>query len=283
MNLMKQKYKNILALAGYSPKTQKLYLDKIFQAAKFAKVEPELLTDEQIGNYLEHIICERRLSLSTAKQAIRAMHILTKHILKRPWIFADLVRPQKSKRYPCVLSKNEVLRLLSHVRNLKHRAVLMMMYSAGLRIQEAVRVRISDIEKDRKLIRVNQGKGNEDRYTILSDKAYQELRHYYLNYYEKGKGPKEWMFPSGQFPDQALSERTIQKELAKAVPAAGLSHKRITTHTLRHCFATHLLESGVDLRVIQKLLGHKSILSTTIYTHVSTCMIKSVVSPFDQY
>ena len=173
-----------------------------------------------------------------------------------------LPRPKKERKLPNVLSKEEVGKILSSVANEKHKTILYLIYSAGLRVGEVVRLEFSDIDTKRMLIKVRQGKGRKDRYTLLSDKALQQLKKYYMLY-----KPEKWLFPGGK-EDSFLTERSVQKVFEQACLKANIK-KQATVHTLRHSIATHLLEGGTDLRYIQELLGHSSSKTTEIYTHVS--------------
>jgi len=174
-----------------------------------------------------------------------------------------------------VLSKDEVTRLLDSVRNRKHRAILMLVYSAGLRVSEVVRLKLEDIDVRRRLIHIKGSKGRKDRYTLLSSVALEVLRDYYRFY-----RPRKWLFP-GKRKDRHISARAVQKVVTATGKRAGI-RKKLTTHTLRHSFATHLLENGTDLRYIQELLGHKSSKTTQIYTHVTRKDLVRIVSPLDR-
>jgi site-specific recombinase XerD len=168
-----------------------------------------------------------------------------------------------------------VASLFSVTKNIKHRAILMLIYSSGLRLMEAAHLKVTDVDSKRMLLRIKQGKGRKDRYTILSKVALEALREYWSQY-----RPREWLF-AGRFPDKPLTGRSIQKVLIKAKKLAGIK-KPATVHTLRHSFATHLLEAGTDLYHIQLLLGHRSINTTTIYLHVSPKELVRIVSPLDR-
>jgi site-specific recombinase XerD len=193
-------------------------------------------------------------------------------VLKRRFVYS-IRRPKKDKRLPVVLSQEEVSGIFSSVNNIKHKLILMLMYSAGLRIGEVVKLRVGDIDVKRRLIRIRGGKGRKDRYTILSEVALNTFKEYVEKY-----KPEKWLFP-GQRKDRHISTRAVQAIFEKARDKAGIK-KEITVHSLRHSFATHLLESGVDLRYIQELLGQKSSKTTEIYTHVAIPERK-IRSPLD--
>jgi len=189
-------------------------------------------------------------------------------------ICIDLERPKKEKKLPEILSKNEISKLLKAVKNLKHKAILYLVYSAGLRVGEVVKLKPTDIDSDRMLIHIIQGKGKKDRYTILSETALSILRQYVKVY-----KPEHWLFP-GQHPDKHLTERSVQKVFDNARIDAKI-RKNVSVHNLRHSFATHLLEGGVNLRYIQELLGHSSSKTTEIYTHVTQKNLSNIISPLD--
>lgn len=185
-----------------------------------------------------------------------------------------LSRPKKEKKLPNVLSKEEVLSVLKSVDNEKHKTILFLIYSAGLRLGEVVRLQINDIDSKRMLIKVIQGKGRKDRYTLLSDVALKQSRKYYSIY-----KPERWLFPGGK-EGSYLTERSVQKIFERACQKAKI-RSDVSVHTLRHSFATHLLESGTDLRYIQELLGHSSSKTTEIYTHVTEKKLSNIRSPLD--
>jgi len=215
-----------------------------------------------------------KLSRAYRNQAVSAIKFLYKEVLDLPERVSELPYLRKEHTLPVVLSREEVQRLLNAVTNLKHRAILMVIYSAGLRVGEAVRLKVADIDSDRGMIFVRGGKGRKDRYTLLSDTALQTLRAYWKKY-----RPKKWLFP-GARPGRHITARTIQKVFERARDAAKI-RKDATVHTLRHSFATHLLEEGVDVRYIKELLGHKRMETTMVYTHVSARNLAHIRSPLD--
>jgi integrase/recombinase XerD len=183
-------------------------------------------------------------------------------------------RPRKERALPAVLSPDEVGRMLARTRNLKHRSLIMLQYSAGLRVGELVRLRPADLDADRGLVRVRRGKGGKDRYSLLARRAVETLRLYRDAY------PTHlWLFP-GSRPDRHLTARSVQRVVKAAARSAEIE-KDVTTHTLRHSFATHLLEAGTNLRVIQEVLGHRSPRTTQVYTHVARSALEAVRSPLD--
>lgn len=183
-------------------------------------------------------------------------------------------RPKKENKLPDVLSQQEVIQILNTVKNIKHRAILILTYSAGLRVSEVVKLKIGDIDHNRMLIHIRNGKGKKDRYTVLSKGAFETLRTYITSY-----NVIDWVFP-GEHPIHHITERTVQRIFENARDKAKIK-KEVSIHSLRHSFATHLLEGGTDLRYIQELLGHKSSKTTEIYTHVTEKDIRRIRSPFD--
>ena len=264
-----------LKLRNYSHKTLKAYRSCLRSfIAYFSPRHPRELTNEDIRSYLLYLI-EKKLAASTINQVFNALRFLYVELYKMPFTIGNIPRPKNEKKLPNVLSQEEVLKIFSHVDNLKHKTLLMLIYSAGLRVGESVRLKISDIDGQRKMIHLHSAKGKKDRYTLLSDAVLETLRLYYKEY-----KPKEYLF-EGQGERKHLSERSIQEVFHRAVKLAGIK-KPISVHGLRHSFATHLLESGVDLRYIQELLGHSSSKTTEIYTHVSKKSLGKILNPLDQ-
>lgn len=264
-----------LVLKGFSQKTVKSYLGHIKRFEQFIQKPIIDMDTSDIKRYILYLINEKKTSHSFANQAISSIKFLWTYTLKRP---ADkieqLPRPKKERKLPNVLSKEEVTRILRSVKNEKHKTILFLIYSAGLRVGEAVRLQLSDIDSKRMLIKVKQGKGRKDRYTLLSEVALNQLRKYYYLY-----KPETWLFPGGK-EGSFLTERTVQKIFENACVNAKIK-SHATVHSLRHSFATHLLESGTDLRYIQELLGHSSSKTTEIYTHVTENSLSNIKSPLD--
>ena len=220
-----------------------------------------------------YLVEEKQSATSTLNQAINALKFYYGSILKKKFIY-EVKRPRKDRKLPIVLSKEEVANILSAVDNVKHRAILMTVYSAGLRVGEVVRLKLEDIDTDRMLIHVKGAKGRKDRYTLLSATTLEVISRYRRKY-----APEKWLF-EGARDGRYLSTRTVEKILEHACEKAGI-RKDISVHTLRHSFATHLLEGGTDLRYIQELLGHTHSKTTEIYTHVSTKSLGKIQSPLD--
>jgi len=219
-------------------------------------------------------LLQQQATWSLFNQTVCALRFLYRYTLHKDWIIQHIPFPRKESKLPEVLSLEEVSRLLAAIPELKYRVLLTTIYAAGLRASEALHLQISDIDSRRKTIRVRQGKGHKDRYIMLSAKLLLLLRRYW-----KVARPAPWLFP-GASPARPLSLECLQKAVQRARRSSGLT-KRLTAHTLRHSFATHLLESGTNLRVIQVLLGHNSLRTTARYTHVTTAALASTLSPLD--
>ncbi|MEI6556643.1 MAG: site-specific tyrosine recombinase/integron integrase, partial [Paludibacter sp.] len=239
----------------------------------YADKELDDITEEEIVLYLQYLVTERKVSTSYQNQAINAIKFYYEKVLKGRRRVYLIERPREEKYLPEVLSQEEVKLLLNATDNLKHKAILMTIYSGGLRVSEAVNLKIKDIDSNRMQIRVSQSKGKKDRYTLLSKKALEVLRRYVSEY-----KPKVWLF-EGQDGEE-YSRRTITEILRKSVEKTGIK-KHVTVHTLRHSFATHLLEAGTDIRYIQSLLGHENTKTTEIYTHITTRGFDQIKSPLD--
>jgi site-specific recombinase XerD len=259
----------------YSEQTLKNYKSLFEEFINYYhKYDIGKIDEPMIKSYLRYLVTERKVSVSYQNQAINAIKFYYERILggQRKVYYID--RPRREKTLPTVLSEEEVAGIISSVDNIKHKAILMTIYSAGLRISEAINLKIKDIDSKRMQIRVEQGKGKKDRYTLLSTKTLDILRKYFSEY-----KPKQWLF-EGQSGEQ-YSSRSIQNILKAALAKTNIK-KKVTVHTLRHSFATHLLENGTDLRYIQNLLGHDSSKTTEIYTHITTKGFDQIKSPLDK-
>jgi site-specific recombinase XerD len=263
-----------LRLKGYSFKTRKTYIKHIRRLLSFVQKKFDLIDEQDIRKYLLFLL-DNEVSHSYVNQAISAAKFLFNDTLKQGREIEAIPRPKKENKLPNVLSFEEVKKILESLDNEKHKAILFLIYSSGLRVGEVVRLRPEDIDSKRMLIHVIQGKGRKDRYTLLSELALNQLRKYYSLY-----KPEKWLFP-GQDKNEFLTERTVERVFEKACTLAKIS-KKVSVHTLRHSFATHLLEGGTDLRFIQELLGHSSSKTTEIYTHVTQKNISNIQSPLDK-
>ncbi|WP_261991022.1 tyrosine-type recombinase/integrase [Paenibacillus polymyxa] len=231
------------------------------------------INDAAVQKYALALL-EKGLSHAYVNQAISALKFYFRHVLKQPKS-AAYVRPKKESKLPDVLSLNEVMRLLKAVKNLKYKTILYLTYTSGLRVSEVVRLRLEDYDRERKVLKVRQGKGRKDRQTLLSEAAFAVVEQYI-----EVEQPADWLFP-GQREGRHLTERSAQKVFEKALAEVGI-RKQVSIHSLRHSFATHLLENGIDLRYIQELLGHQSVRTTERYTHVSRRDIGRIQSPLDR-
>jgi integrase/recombinase XerD len=263
-----------MEMRNFACKTIRLYVDVVARFARYFGKSPELLGTEEVRRYLLHLVHEKKLAWATYKQALAALRYLYRWVLQAPEIVQDIRGPRPERRLPVVLSFDEVQRFFAAIPSFKQRMILMAAYAAGLRISEVVHLEVTDIDSSRMVIRVCQGKRKKDRYTILSPVLLQMLRHYWV-----AARPVRYLFP-GRALDRPMSVSVVQRACKDAQVKAGID-KTVTPHTLRHSFATHLLEAGTDLRVIQELLGHSSPRTTALYTHVSTKLIGQTKSPLD--
>ena len=258
----------------YSYKTIKGYIYYNKDFISYTRKEPSEIKDADIKDYLVYLSETKGAATSTLNQAINALKFYYGSMLKKKFVY-DVKRPRKDKKLPIVLNQEEVGKILTSLDNVKHKAILMLVYSAGLRVGEVVRLKPEDIDSNRMLIHVRGAKGRKDRYTLLSESALKVSREY-LNRYK----PSHWLFP-GPDKERHISIRTAQRIFEMACDHGGVK-KEVTIHSLRHSFATHLLENGTDLRYIQELLGHKSSKTTEIYTHVSSRDLMKIKNPLDQ-
>ena len=265
--------KRELRLRGFRAKTRKAYTGHARRLVNHFSKPPEQISGDDIRGYLTDQL-KRGASHSYVNQCISAIKFLYHRALQSDYRLDGLPRPKKEQKLPSVLNQSEALRILQAIDNVKHRAILLLTYSAGLRVGEVVRLRCEDIDTERMMIHIRQGKQRKDRYTMLSEVALTVLREYARRYQ-----PKTWLFPGAGY-GRHLHERSVQKVFQRARIKAGIT-KPVTVHSLRHSFATHLLEAGTDLRYIQELLGHKNSKTTEIYTHVSKRDIGRIRSPLD--
>ena len=263
-----------MGIRNFAPSTQYNYVNAVAKyAAHFGK-SPELLGPEDIRTYQVYLVHERHVGWSMFNTAVCALRFLYGVTLQKDWSVRHIPYPRKTKRLPVVLSLDEVRDLIDAIPNIKHRAIIMTAYAAGLRTSEVVRLRTSHIDSRRMVIRVEQGKGHKDRYIPLSPKLLALLRAYW-----KIARSSNWLFP-GRRPGTHISADRAEQACREARKAIGTS-KKVTVRMLRHCFATHLLENGTNIRVIQILMGHRRLETTAIYTHVSNQMLAQTSSPFD--
>lgn len=274
MKTLKQRMKEDLQLRGLSPRTQEAYLFQVTRFAQYYRRLPDKLGEKEVKEYLLYLLNERKVSYSVLSQNYSALKFIYAVTLKRPWEVERIPYPKTPRRLPMVLDRKEIDTLFAATTNLKHLAILMMIYSAGLRLNEVLHLKAEDIDRARMLVRVREGKGRVDRYSLLSKTALATLEDY-LRYYK----PVRWLFP-GAHPERPISPTSIQKMFQTVRDRAGIT-KPASVHTLRHSFATHLIEAGCSLHHVQLLLGHKSPATTTTYLHVSRKNLAAIVSPLD--
>jgi integrase/recombinase XerD len=275
MTPLRQRMIDDMQLRNFAPNTQKAYVERVSQFARYFGKCPTMLGPDHVRRYQLHLVQEKRASWSQVAQSVAALRFLYGVTLRKHWVVAKLPLPKVPKNLPVVLTRAEVKRLLDACRNLKEQAILTTAYAAGLRVSEVVALEISDINSAEMLIRVRQGKGRKDRYVKLSPRLLEILRAYWKQY-----RPRKLLFPAARR-QGAVATRHVYRMCRLACVAAGIK-KHATVHTLRHSFATHLLDAGVDLRTIQILLGHSSVSTTVRYTHVSMRRVQAVASPLDQ-
>ena len=270
-----QKFNDYMMRRRYSPRTIETYSGLVSSFISVLKSNnPEDLGDDDIGRYITKFYVKKGYSRSYQNQAVNALKLYYKTEFNREIGKVVSLRPKKEHRLPNVLSQEEVRAILSSFTNIKHKTIFYLIYSGGLRISELVSLMVTDIDSKRGVIRIRNSKGAKDREVPLSKKALDQLREYYKAY-----RPKKYLF-EGQS-GGAYSTRSVQALFRKATRKCGIKRKA-TVHTLRHSYATHLLENGTDLRIIQELLGHKSSKTTEIYTYVSNQTKKKVPNPLDQ-
>jgi site-specific recombinase XerD len=276
MGELRRRMEQNMELKGFSPRTKTCYLSHVRDYTRHHGRAPDKLGAEEIRGYLQYLIHEKQVSRSAVAQAYSALKFFYDTTLHRGWEIAGIPRIKREKKLPVVLTFGEVQQILSGIGNIKHRAVLTTIYSGGLRLSEALHLKIIDIDSEAMLIRVDQGKGNKDRYTILAQRTLEVLRDYW-----KACQPVDWLFP-GSCKDRPMGPSTVQRVFRLARERAGIG-KPASVHTLRHCFATHMLEAGADLYHIQQLLGHGSVRTTSIYLHVGKKALGRTVSPLDYF
>ena len=260
-----------LQLRGLSPRTQDAYVRVVRQLAEHYDKPPDEITEEELRQYFLYLTNGKGVSASAFRGALCGIKFFYQYTLKREWPTLDLVRPAKEKKLPVVLSVEEVHQVLGCVRRSHYRVCLTTIYSCGLRLQEGVHLQVADIDSARMLVHVHRGKGAKDRFVPLPQHTLELLRGYWAAH----RNPT-WIFPTTRPADvfslaaatRSMEVSSVQRALKAAVVESGL-HKPATVHTLRHSYATHLLEAGVNLRIIQAYLGHSSPTSTAIYTHLT--------------
>ena len=274
MTPLRQKMIHELELHRKSPNTIEAYVTAVAQLARHYGRSPDAIAVEEIRDFLHHLITVRKVAFSTCNQKLAGIQFFYHHVLGQEE-FSLRVPAKRSGRLPEPLSREEIAKLFEVTSNLKHRALLMTVYGGGLRVSEVVHLRHQDIHSQRMLIRVNQGKGHKDRYTLLSARLLEELRTYWRTY----RPPQQWLFPGGNG-NGPLSADAAKRVFYAAKERAQIQHGH-GIHCLRHSFATHLMEAGVPLPTIQRLMGHASLSSTGKYLHVTSQHLDGIHSPLD--
>jgi site-specific recombinase XerD len=263
-----------MLLRGLAERTRQSYIAAVAGLAKFYRRGPDAVSAEEVQRYLLHLIEERRLAWSSCNQAGFGIRFFYHVTLKRPDIAIEIPRPRVPKKLPEILSREDVARLFEVTPNVKHRTLLMTTYAAGLRVSEVVALKTRDIDSQRMTIRVEQGKGAKDRYTLLSPRLLDQLRDYWRTAH-----PRHWLFPMTRG-ERHIDPRQAQKMYYAAKARAGIT-KRGGIHSLRHAFATHLLEAAVDVHTIQRLLGHGSLGTTARYFHLAHAGLGAIATSKD--
>jgi len=263
MNALRQKMIEDMQLKGLAVRTQEAYVNAVLQLSRRFKKPPDNIDEEELREYFLYLKNEKQVADSTFSIALCGIKFFYEQTLKKEWHTLQLVRPDRKKKLPVVFSTEEVKRVLDCVHRFPYRVCLHTIYACGLRLLEGTRLRVTDIDSDRKMLHVVQGKGGKDRYVPLPDHTLMLLRHHWLTH----RNPV-WLFPARNGL-AAIHETAIQKAFQAALHESGV-HKKASVHTMRHSYATHLLEAGVDLRIIQTYLGHASPATTAIYTHLTS-------------
>lgn len=274
MGKLRDQMKEEMRLRGYADRTIDSYVAQMVRFVRHYGVSPTELGAAEIRKYLVHLTEDEALSSSSVNMAIYGLKFFYVEVLGREWAEGFKFRRRRKKKLPVTLTRAEVERLLEETRNLKHRAVLMALYSAGLRLNEAISLRVGDLDIPNRRILVREPKGGRERYVMLSDRFLRVLRRYL-----REQRPKGYLFP-GKNSEKPLHSSAVQRVVKKMASRAGIE-KTVTPHILRHTFATHLLEQGTSVLYIQKLLGHKSVKTTMLYTHVSRRGVAEIRSPLD--
>ena len=275
MSALRKQMQADMVVRNFSVRTRESYIAAVAGIAKFYKRSPDTLSEDEVQGYLLHLIEERKLAWSSVNVAVSALKFLFQVTLKRKSVEFQIPRPHQPQRLPEILSREEVMRIIDAAANPRHRAVLLTIYAAGLRLSEACRLKVSDIDSERMTLRIEQAKGAKDRYALLSPKLLKELRVYWAAY-----RPQDWLFPSTRDRGLPLAHVTVQRIFYRARDRAGIT-KRCGIHGLRHAFATHMLEGGVNVHTIQRLMGHRDLSTTTRYFHLARSHLADTPSPLE--
>lgn len=274
MTELRRRMDDDMIVRGMADKTREAYLGAVRGMAKFYGRSPDQISDAEVQRYLLYLIQDRKRAWSTCNIAVHGLKFLYHTTLKRDRTTFTIPAPRQPSKLPAILSREEVQRLIAHAPSLKHRTMLLTAYASGVRLNELIHLRVSDIDAARMMIRVEQGKGRKDRYTVLSTSLHEALRAYW-----QAERPRTWLFPArrGQRP---MDPSSLQKAYHLAKRRAGIV-KPGGIHALRHAFATHLLDAGVDLHTIQRLLGHASLTTTTRYWHLTHASLTTQAARLD--
>jgi site-specific recombinase XerD len=275
MGVFRDAMDEAMALRGLAPRTREIYLHWVARLVRFCRVAPDQLTTKEVRAFLLDLTQERKLAFSTFNQALNAVRFFFTEVLKQPFVLEGFHCQKPPRRLPVVMNDEEVRRLLECAQSLRDRALFETAYATGMRLSEVTRLLITDIDSIRMVIRIDQGKGRKDRYVMLSASLLETLRGYW-----RQARPKRYLFP-GDGGQRPLCHSAAQKAFGRAKLSAGIT-KPVSFHTLRHSFATHLLEDGVNVRTIQSLLGHRSLQTTERYTHVAENYLHQMRSPLDR-
>ena len=275
MSALRKQMEADMALRGLAYRTRQAYIESVAKVAKFYGKSPDQISEPECQRYLLHLLQERKLAHSSCNVVASALQFFYRVTLKQREVEFCLPRPKVPQRLPQILSREEVAALFENTPNLKHRAFLMTTYGGGLRLLEACHLKVSDIDSDRMTLRIEQGKGAKDRYTLLSPRLLKELRGYWIAH-----RPALWLFPSPRVADHPMNPHSAQRIFYAARDRAGIT-KQCGIHGLRHAFATHLLEAGTDVHTIQRLLGHGSLSTTARYFHLAQKHLSGANAPLD--
>ncbi|MEM5295613.1 site-specific integrase [Burkholderia sp. JPY481] len=274
MTPLRERMLHDMQIRNLALNTQKSYLKQVSSFARYFRRSPEMLGPDDIRVWIIHLTNERKLAPSSVQLAVGALRFLYRITLRREWSDDDFPLPKRTVKLPVILSYEEVTRFFESIPSLKQRVTLMTAYAAGLRVSELVHLKVTDIDSQRMMIRIRQGKGRKDRYVMLSPRLLEILRTYWHE-----ARPRDWLFP-GQIPGRPITRHALVNACVAGRERSGIT-KPVTPHSLRHAFATHLLESGTNVRTIQLLMGHRALSTTARYLKVSTSTVCATTSPFD--
>lgn len=271
-----EKTSEYLSIGHYSPLTIRNYLSELrYLFVYHGDVSPGDFTEDMILQYLLYLAKTLGCSRVKCRMAAQSISFYFRHVLGRPYVIPSLIYPRPSSKLPAVMSAHQIRTLIDSIKNIKHRTIVMLLYSTGMRLSEIAHLKITDIDSHNMRIKVVQGKGSKDRFTILSEAVLLELRAYYIIY-----KPKEYLF-NGTRKGCPMSMRNIQHLVQISLAKAGLGSKQFTVHTIRHSFATHLVDNGTDLHTVKELLGHSTIQTTMRYLHLSPQRRQQITNPYD--